>query len=259
MQAVPAWRGESIFVLQQLVLKDFRIRYRNMSLGLLWSLINPLVMMAMLTFIFGYVQPTANQPAFPVFILCGLVPYNFFTGAWLSGTISVVESQALIKKVPVPRELVPIAAVLSNVVHLVIQLGLVFVFLFAYGRTPNRFWLWLPVVWILNIIFLCGLSLFTSAINVLIRDTRYIVESANLVLFWLVPIFYSFASIPQQYHNLYRFNPAAALTLAMRNILLEAKAPPTSLLLILTTVSFGAFLFGLLTFRRLKPSFYDHI
>jgi len=259
MQAVPAWRGESLFVLQQLVLKDFRIRYRNMSLGLLWSLINPLVMMGMLTFIFGYVQPTGNQPAFPVFILCGLVPYNFFTGAWLSGTVSIVDSHALIKKVPVPRELVPIAAVLSNVVHLLIQLSLVFVFLFAYGRGPNRFWLWLPVVWLLNIIFLCGLSLFTSAVNVLIRDTRYVVESANLVLFWLVPIFYSFASIPPQFHNVYRFNPVAALTLAMRNILLEAKAPPNSLLLILTTVSLGAFLIGLLTFRRLKPGFYDHI
>jgi len=165
----------------------------------------------------------------------------------------------LIKKVPWARELVPIVGVLSNVVHLLIQLSLVFVFLFAYGRGPNRFWLWLPVVWLLNIIFLCGLSLFTSAVNVLIRDTRYVVESANLVLFWLVPIFYSFASIPPQFHNVYRFNPVAALTLAMRNILLEAKAPPNSLLLILTTVSLGAFLIGLLTFRRLKPGFYDHI
>ncbi len=259
MQAAPAWRGESLFVLQQLVLKDFRIRYRNMSLGLLWSLINPLVMMSILTFIFGYVQATATEPAFPVFLLCGLVPYNFFTGAWLSGTVSIVDSQALIKKVPVPRELVPIAAVLSHVVHLLIQLGLLLVFLFAYGRTPNRYWLWLPVIWALNIVFLCGLALFTSALNVVIRDTRYLVESANLVLFWMVPIFYSFASIPQKYHNFYRFNPAAAITLAMRNILLEAKAPPNSLLLILAAVSIGVFVFGLLTFRRLKPSFYDHI
>ena len=259
MQAVPAWRGESLFVLQQLVLKDFRIRYRNMSLGLMWSLINPLVMMGILTFIFGYVQPSVQQPAFPVFILCGLVPYNFFTGAWLSGTISIVDSHALIKKVPVPRELVPIAAVLSNGVHLLIQLALLFVFLFAYGGTPNRYWCWLPVIWILDIVFLCGLALFTSALNVFIRDTRYVVESLNLVLFWMVPIFYSFASIAPQYHNFYRFNPAAALTLAMRNILLEAKAPPPSLLLILTSVSIAAFILGLLIFRRLKPNFYDHI
>ncbi|MEO8025406.1 MAG: ABC transporter permease [Bryobacteraceae bacterium] len=260
MQAAPAWRGESFFVLQQLVLKDFRIRYRNMSLGLLWSLINPLVMMGMLVFIFSYVQkPSVSQPAFPVFILCGLVPFNFFTGAWISGTVSVVDSQALIKKVPVPRELVPIAAVLSNGVHLLIQLALLFVFLFAYGRGPNIHWFWLPVIWILDIVFVCGLALFTSAVNVFIRDTRYVVESANLILFWLVPIFYSFASIPAQYHNLYRFNPAAAMTLAMRNILLEEKSPPDSLLTILCFVSIASFILGWLVFRRLKPGFYDHI
>jgi ABC-type polysaccharide/polyol phosphate export permease len=194
-----------------------------------------------------------------VFILCGLVPYNFFTGAWLSGTISIVDSAALIKKVPVPRELVPIAAVLSNGVHLLIQLALLFVFLIAYGRMPNWHWLWLPVIWTLNILFLCGLALFSSAVNVFIRDTRYIVESVNLVMFWMVPIFYSFSSIPAQFSNLYRFNPAAALTLAMRNILLEAKTPPGSLLIILATVSVTSFIVGLLVFRRLKPGFYDHI
>jgi lipopolysaccharide transport system permease protein len=252
------WKGDYLFLLQNLILKDFRIRYRNMSLGILWSLINPLVMMGVLTFIFEFVLKQ-QTPFYPLLILSGLVPFNFFTAAWLSGTTSIIVSSQLVKRVPVPREVLPIAAVLSNCLHLAIQLALLLTMTRFFGLYPNRFWLWLLPLWFLYITFVCGISLLTSAVSVFIRDTQYVVESFNVVLFWLVPIFYSFDMIPDRFKLVYEVNPVAALVMAMRNILIDKRAPATTLIenmVIAAAVSLGV---GLLVFKKLKRSFYEYI
>jgi lipopolysaccharide transport system permease protein len=253
-----AWRGDLAFLLECLILKDFRVRYRNMSLGLMWSLLNPLIMMGVLTFVFTKVFPNPNKQ-FPAFVLCGIVPFNFFTIAWGSGTTSIVDNASLVKRIPIPREIVPIAAVLSNCIHLVIQIGLLLACALIFGGHVSIQWLWLPLLWLLEIVFVCGLALLTSSINVYVRDTRYIVESINTVLFWLVPIFYGFEAVPRQLVEFYQFNPIAALVLCMRHILLQATAPPMATILKLGAVAFVTLAFGTFVFRNCKDAFYEHI
>jgi len=253
------WNGSYRFLLTNLMQKDFRIRYRNMSLGVFWSLLNPLIMMAVLTFIFTKIFPNSTDKAFPLSILCGLVPFNFFALAWVSGSMSLTDNASLLKRVPVPREIFPIASVLSNCLHLAIQIALLLLLIVVFGRGVNVYWFWLPVLWTLYILFVAGLSLMFAALNVYVRDVRYVIESVNTVLFWLVPIFYSFAMIPARYKEIYQFNPVAALIMMLRNILLEGNPPAISTLWRMTLCAFGAFIVGLLVFKRLSRRVYDYL
>jgi ABC-type polysaccharide/polyol phosphate export permease len=252
------WHGDYAFVLQNLVLKDFKVRYRNMSLGAFWSLLNPLIMMTVLTLVFTRFIPN-NTPHYPAQVLCGLVPFNFFTLAWANGTTSLIENAGLIKRVPIPREVVPISTVLSNCLNLMIQMGVLFVFTLGSGYGVNRNWAWIPVVCGLFVIFVTGLVLACSALDVYLRDMRYVVESANLVLFWMVPIVYSWDVIPKNFQEFFSLNPVAAVVMAMRNILIQATAPAPSLLWRLTFASFAMLAMGWGLFRVLERRFYNHL
>lgn len=253
------WTGDYGFLLRNLVAKDFKIRYRNMSLGMFWSLLNPLVMLVIYMFVFTKIFKAGNVPHFGLYILSGVIPFNFFTLAWLTGTSSLVDNAGLIKRVPVPREIVPFASVLSNCLHLAVQLGLLLVAVVVSGLGVNIYWFWLPLIWALGIIFIFGISLITAGLNVYLRDTRYIVESICLIAFWFMPIFYLLSLVPDQYRGLYVLNPIAALIVAMRSVLLDGQAPASGLMLKFALISVGTLGIGMWLFRQMKASFYDYL
>jgi len=251
--------GDILFLLQNLVLKDFRIRYRNMSLGVIWSVANPLLMMGILTFVFTRIYPNPNIHHFALFALCALVPFNFYSLAAIPGTTSLLENQTLIKRVRCPRAIFPIAAVLSSSLHFLIQIGLLISLLFIFGHGVNRYWIWLLPIWMLEIIFLCGLTLITSALNVYYRDIRYLVECSGLVMFWMVPVFYNLEMIPQRFRTLYVMNPIAAVAIVDRQIMFAATAPSMSILLQLSLVSFGVLALGFAVFAHLDRDLADYL
>jgi len=253
------WQGDYRFAISSLVAKNFRVRYRSMWLGMLWSLIVPLVSMTVLTFITTVIFANPGVKYHSLSILCGLVPFNFFSLAWSSGTTSLLENATLIKRVPVPRYIFPMAAVFSTGTQLLVQIGLLLTGVLLFGRGVNIHWLWLPLLWALEILFVLGLALAFSALNVYVRDTRYVVESANTIMFWLVPIFYSFTLIPAKFRLIYEVNPVAALVLMMRTVLLDGHAPVASTLRNLVCVSLLTFTVGWFIFRKLQKGFYEYL
>jgi len=256
---VPAWNGDYRFLIRNLVAKDFKIRYRNMSLGVFWSLLNPLVMLAVYLFVFTKLFKVNATPHFGLYILTGIIVFNFFSLAWAAGTSSLTDNAGLIKRLPVPREIVPIASVLSNTLHVGIQLGLLLLAAVVSGLGVNIYWFWLPIIWALGIIFTFGLALITSGLNVYLRDTRYIVESVCLIAFWFTPIFYLLSFVPERYRDIYLSNPVTAAIVAMRNVILEGQAPAASLLLKLMLGAIGSLVIGMAVFQKMKPGFYDHL
>ena len=254
------WNGDYLFLIRNLVEKDFKVRYRNMSLGVLWSLAEPAHHDGCHDVHFHQDLCSGRRPGLPALGVVRLWFRSTFSRlAWVTGTTSVLENAALIKKVPVPRQVFPIAAVLSNCLHLLIQIALLLVLILVFGSGVNIHWLWLPLIWGLEILFVMGLALVFSAVNVYVRDTRYVIESTNTVLFWLVPVFYSFAVIPVRFRGIYQINPVAALVLMMRNILLEGHAPLGSTLIRLAIVSVVMFATGWWVFGKLKDGFYARL
>jgi len=250
--------GNLPFVVSSLVMRDFRVRYRNMSLGVLWSLANPLIMMLVLTFVFSRVFPNTTIKSYPIFLLCGLIPYNFFALAWGAGTISLHMNAGLVKRVRVQRELIPISTVLALSIHFLIQMAILLVFAILLVSI-TKMWLWILPIILLELTSVSGLTLLTSALDVYVRDTRYLVDSIVTLLFWLTPIFYPVDLIPARYRLLYELNPLASVVISLRNVLLDAKPPAGQVFGTGLIVAIVIFIAGSFVFNRSKGQFGDHL
>jgi ABC-type polysaccharide/polyol phosphate export permease len=178
------------YLLRNLVARDIKVRYKNSALGILWSMLNPLGLMIVFTVLFTVLSRINAQRQFPVFILVGLMPWNFFSGAVSSGTVSVISQWQLIKKVYFPRELLPTAALLSNFVNFLITFAVLVVFLYAFGIGLTIHALWVPALLLCQLIFMLGLIMFLSAAAVFYRDVMMVMEVLMLAWFFLTPVFY---------------------------------------------------------------------
>lgn len=178
------------YLLRNLISRDLKARYKNSIFGVLWSLLNPLAMMLVFTLLFTVMGNDSTRD-YAIFVLVGLIPWNFFSGSMISGTNSVTSNSSLVKKVYFPRELLPFSSILANLVNFAIAFLVLVIFLFAFriGLTVHA--LWVPAILLTQIIFTLGLVLLLGGLNVFYRDVMMILEVVMLAWFFLTPVFYS--------------------------------------------------------------------
>jgi ABC-type polysaccharide/polyol phosphate export permease len=242
-----------------LVLKDLRLKYRDSLLGVVWSLLNPLLLLLVYTLAFRIVLrvPVEN---YACFLLVGLLPWTFFAGALQASTLSVLGSSMLMRKVYFPRETLTLAAGLFAFVQLL--LALVAFLPIAY-LVLNMRWGWsmlfFPLLLGLHFAFTLGLGLFLAAITVRYRDVIHLTEVALTLVFWLTPILYPVSLAPPMLQRLFAFSPPSAFAIAYQDALFWGRAPAAGLWLTMSLAAAIALAFGWTVFRRCAASFAEEV
>ncbi len=249
-------------LLYNLVVRDLKVRYKHSFLGFFWSLLNPLLLMAVFTFVFTQLLVDKARPAFPIFFLCALLPWNW-CAASVTGTLgSIVNSGYLIKKVYFPREMLPLAVVLANMVNFLLSIPALLFFMLILKPDFTIHLLWLPLLVLIQAIFLTGLGFFLSALNVFFRDTSVLVEVGLSAWFFLTPIIYDAEDVAKGSANLmYYLNPMASIISSYRTIFYNASTlgPDPAFLLRTLVTSSLILLFGYLFFARTSKRFGEEI
>ncbi|MGH2459744.1 MAG: ABC transporter permease [Chloroflexota bacterium] len=247
-------------LIRLMVARDLKVRYRNSVLGFIWCLLNPLLMTAVFTFVFTILMGSTTIKDYPVFLLVGILAWNFHQAATMQAIGSIVTNSGLIMKVYFPREVLPISVVLSNAVNFVLALIALFALIFAY-RVPLGFsLLLLPVILIVQIIFASGLALILSAVTVFYRDVEIIMETILLAWFFLTPIFYRMEDVFPAYTRLmYILNPMASIIAAYRNVLYSGGMPAMDFLVRTLLTSLVILFVGYAFFRRTAARFAEEL
>jgi len=174
-----------------LVVRDLKVRYKNSWLGFLWSMASPLMMMAVFWLIFGKLWPNPTQD-FHVFILIGVLAWNWFGVSVAGGLRSIVANASLINKVYFPREVLPLSVVLSELANFALAVPVLLAVIALSGLPITAYALWLPVIVAVQMVFTLGVVLILATANVYYRDVAMIMEPVLLAWFFLTPIFYDY-------------------------------------------------------------------
>ena len=249
-------------LLATLVARELKARYRGSVLGYLWSLVNPLLLFLVYTFVFTRILPARAEGAEPyaLFLMIGLFPWIWVSTSILEGTVSLTTNASLIRKAVFPSEILPMVSVVSNLVHFLYALPILGAAL-VVGRVlgyPVGGWtaLGLPVVIALQLLVVGGLALGLAALNVHFKDVKDIVQNLLTLLFFLTPIIYplSFVQQPLLRTLLLWGNPVTAPTLAYHDLLLRGTPPEAAVWWPLLTWAAIAWIAGGWLFDRLSDS-----
>jgi lipopolysaccharide transport system permease protein len=239
-----------IFVLTQ---KELKVRYKNTILGYLWSVTHPLAY-AFVFFVAFKVIMRIQMEDYALFLIAGLFPWQWFAGSVNASSAVLLGNVSLIKKLNFPKNVIPFAMVLQDMIHFVCSIPVIILFMWIYNKTPYLSWIYgIPLLLVIQFFLTYGLCLIVSSANLFFRDIARFTEICVTLLFYFTPIIYPETMIPKNYAWVY-YTPVAALMISWRNLFLNGCLDLTFL-----AISIGYSLMflvaGYLVFRRLSRRF----
>lgn len=246
--------GRYRFLLEQLVARDFNTKYRQSLLGALWSFLNPLLTMAVQYVVFSTIFKT-SIPNFPVYLLTGIVLFNYFTEATTLGLDSIVTSSALITKVYMPKYIYPFSRTVSSLINLLISFVPLLLMMAVTGVQLTKALLLTPLVVLYLFTFALGMAMILATMNVFFRDTRFLWSVVALMWTYVTPIFYPESIIPAQLTTLYHMNPMYQFIYFMRCISLGGVSPTPVTYVYCTLCSVLPLLLGVWIFKKNQDRF----
>ncbi|MEF3304492.1 ABC transporter permease [Paenibacillus sp. GYB003] len=240
------------------VRRDLRSRYKGSFLGFLWTFINPLLQLIVYSIVFPYLL-RVQQENYPMFLFVALLPWIFFTSSVQGATTSITAGANLVKKIYFPRIILPLSVVCTNLMNYIYGLVIVFAALLLTGvhLTLNVFWL--PIIILIEFIFIVGLAFILSALYVKFRDLEHIVGVVTFVWFYLTPIVFPISIFPEHIAQLIRYNPMVPIIESFRNVLLYGTQPNWGLLAYSVLVGVALLLIGVLIFTKSEKTFAEDL
>ena len=248
-------------LLMDLVKNDFKSRYLNNYLGILWAFIQPSITICIFWFVFeiGFKSAPIQDVPFILWLIAGMIPWFFLSEALASSTNAILDNSFLVKKIVFRVSLLPIVKITSAIIVHVFFILLMLGMFILYEFMPDLYWLQIFYYLLSSIVFLLGLSWITSSIVIFFRDFGQLVSMSIQFGFWLTPIFWTLKMVPEEYRWLFEFNPAYYITQGYRDALINHvwfwEKPIEAFQFWSITLVF--FTFGAIIFRKLRPHFAD--
>lgn len=244
-----------------LVGRELKARYRGTVLGYFWSLLNPLLLLAVYSIVFTKVIPAhfeSNAP-YPLFLFAGLLPWLFASGAMLDSAIVLPDNGPLLRKVVCPPEVFPAVTVLSHLVHHLLAVPILIAGIVTVSLSTGRPFPWtmilIPVPMVLWTVAVGGLAMAISALSVHFRDIKDLLNNVLTLWFFVTPIIYPLAKVPEGVlRRGVALNPATPLVTLYRDLVLMGRVPEWTTWLWATAVALVCWGFGALVFSRLRET-----
>jgi lipopolysaccharide transport system permease protein len=245
-------------VLTALVGRELRIRYKGSMLGLLWAVLSPLGTVLILHILFSQILPL-NIPHYASFIYSGLLPWTWFQTAIQTSATTLFDNRDLVRKPFFPRPVLPAVVATTNFMLYLLALPVLILLLVAEGVPLSLTLLYLPIIWLIQIILTLAGTVLIAALGVIIRDVQHMLGVGMLLWFYLTPVFYDLNRIAPDKAQWFALNPLAVIVQAHRDVILEGRAPQWGLLGIWTLVGVVALALSLWLFRVLEDTFVEEV